>query len=88
MLVLTLNGVIEAEKQELLERKEKKNKIKIMRYKNMRLQEIEQRLAAIKIEIDDGADLDVLETEIRALKEERKVSWIKLRKERIIDGNA
>ncbi len=38
-----------------------------------RLQEIEERLAAIKLEIDaDGADLDVLETEIKTLTEERK----------------
>jgi HK97 family phage major capsid protein len=38
-----------------------------------RLKEIEERLSAIKAEIDtDGADLDALETEIQNLKEERK----------------
>ena len=37
------------------------------------MQEIEERLAAIKLEIDaDGADLDALETEIKTLTEERK----------------
>jgi HK97 family phage major capsid protein len=39
----------------------------------MRLDEINKRLSAIKLELDvDGADLDVLETEIASLKEERK----------------
>lgn len=38
-----------------------------------RLKEIEERLSAIKIEIDtDGADLDALENEITTLTEERK----------------
>lgn len=38
-----------------------------------RLQEIEERLSAIKGEIDaEGADLDALEKEIKSLKEERK----------------
>lgn len=38
-----------------------------------RLQEIEQRLAAIKIELEaDGADLNALETEVKALHEERE----------------
>ena len=38
-----------------------------------RLQEIEQRLAAIKGEIEvEGADLSALEAEVKALKEERK----------------
>ena len=37
-----------------------------------RLKEIEVRMAAIKDEIDvEGADLDALEVEITALKEER-----------------
>lgn len=39
----------------------------------MRLAQIEERLSAIKAEIDnDGADLDALEKEIQGLKEERK----------------
>ncbi len=39
----------------------------------MRLEEIEKRMSAIKVELDqDGADLDALETEITQLKEERK----------------
>lgn len=38
-----------------------------------RLTEIEKRMDAIAVEADqDGADLDALETEVRALKEERK----------------
>ena len=38
-----------------------------------RLKEIEERLSAIKIEIDkEGADLDLLESEINSLVEERK----------------
>ena len=53
-----------------------------------RLQEIEERLAAIKLEIDaDGADLDALETEISALKEERKCIMDKVEKRKnLIDG--
>ena len=38
-----------------------------------RLKEIEERMAAIAAEAEqDGADLDALEAEVRALKEERK----------------
>lgn len=46
-----------------------------------RLQEIEQRLAAIKTEIDaEGADLDKLETEINELKTERQAILDKIEK--------
>lgn len=39
----------------------------------MRLKEIEERLSAIKLELDgEGADVDALEKEIASLKEERK----------------
>ena len=39
----------------------------------MRLNEIEERLSAIKAELEvDGADLSALEVEINTLKEERK----------------
>ncbi len=56
----------------------------------MRLQEIEQRLTAIKGEIDiEGADLDALETEISALKEERKAILDKAEKRKaLLDGVA
>lgn len=54
----------------------------------MRLEEIELRLSAIKIEIDgEGADLDALETEIKSLKEERKGILDKVEKRKaLIDG--
>lgn len=46
-----------------------------------RLQEIELRLSAIKTEIDgDGADLNAIETEINALKEERTALLVKVEK--------
>lgn len=53
-----------------------------------RLQEIEERLSAIKGEIDvEGADLDALETEITSLKEERKGILNKAEKRKaLIDG--
>ena len=46
-----------------------------------RLKEIEERLSAIKIEIDtDGADLDALESEITGLKQERQAILDKIEK--------
>ena len=61
-----------------------------MRVFNMRLQEIETRMAAIKLELDnDGADLDASETEITALKEERKGILDKAEKRKaLLDGVA
>lgn len=42
-----------------------------MEYKEMTIEELEARKAEIAIEVDaDGADLDALETEVRAIKEE------------------
>jgi HK97 family phage major capsid protein len=54
----------------------------------MRLKEIEERLSAIKVEIDkDGADLDALEKEINTLTEERKNILDKAEKRKnLIDG--
>lgn len=50
-----------------------------------RLQEIELRLSAIKIEIDkDSADLNALETEINELKEERKTITEKIEKRKAL----
>ncbi len=53
-----------------------------------RLQEIEERLSAIKSELDtDGADLDALETEINSLKEERKqITESAERRKNLLDG--
>jgi HK97 family phage major capsid protein len=55
-----------------------------------RLQEIESRMTAIKVELDvDGADLDALETEINSLKEERKALTDKIEKRKaLLDGVA
>lgn len=51
----------------------------------MRLQEIEKRLSAIKGEIDkEGVDLDALEKEIEALKEERKALLEKIEKRKAL----
>lgn len=59
-----------------------------MRGAIMRLKEIEERLSAIKVEIDkDGADLDALEKEINTLTEERKGILDKAEKRKnLIDG--
>lgn len=56
----------------------------------MRLDEINERLSAIKAEIDtDGADLDALEAEVTALKEERKGILDKAEKRKaLLDGVA
>ena len=53
-----------------------------------RLQEIEERLSAIKSELDtDGADLDALETEINSLKEERKqITEAAEKRKNLLDG--
>lgn len=54
----------------------------------MRLQEIEQRLSAIKADIDaEGADLDALETEINALKEERAAILDKVEKRKRLEND-
>jgi len=51
----------------------------------MRLKEIEERLSAIKTEIDvEGADLDALETEIKNLTEERKSILDKVEKRKTL----
>ncbi|MGB4658041.1 MAG: phage major capsid protein [Mobilitalea sp.] len=56
----------------------------------MRLHEIEQRLSAIKSEIEiEGTDLDALDTEITGLKEERKGILDKAEKRKaLLDGVA
>ncbi|MDD3173362.1 MAG: phage major capsid protein [Herbinix sp.] len=56
----------------------------------MRLEEINQRLSAIKAEINtEGADLDALDTEVTALKEERKGIMDKAEKRKaLLDGVA
>jgi len=53
-----------------------------------RLKEIEERLSAIKIEIDkEGADLDLLESEINSLAEERKKIIEKIEKRKQLESN-
>ena len=71
------NGVIEAEKAERLERERRelqKKKIKLlMEVCIMTIQEIEARRAEIASEIEvEGADLDALEAEVRALADQEK----------------
>ncbi len=54
----------------------------------MRLEEINKRLSAIKLEIDgEGADLDALETEITNLKEERQAILDKAEKRKALIDN-